>query len=546
MKKLAITLSLLGVVLSAGAQTMYDALKFSENNYFGTARTLAMGNAFTALGGDLGSININPAGSAVAGYSQFTLTPSISLSASSSQGTVLSGESLPFCFENNIKSNSTKFLMPNIGVTLDFDTHRTSGIKNITVGFIANVTNDFNGSILAKGTNSNTSYAGAMAAGAIGLDNSIFSGNDPYGDPGIPWSTILAWDAHIIDPLDTKPDEYVGTTENWYLDNGIYNTALGAPLEQTYGRISSGSKYDYVLNVGANISDFIYIGANLGITSLAYSSDDYIREVSTDSDMFQTGFESLKVQNKYNATGTGVYGKFGILATPFGGLRIGAAIQTPTALYMNERWQSAAQTYFANAQNNSSAQTPEGEYSYRLTSPFRFNVGAAYTFGQYGVISADYEMTDYKGMRFSARGTNDNSAFDFVNDQIKGYITDPWTSFMGISHQLRVGAEVKPLPEFAVRAGYGLTTSPERFYDDMGNTENVNANSHRFSFGLGYSSKGSFFADLACSALKYSNEYIRPYSDYIFDDKGNVAILSPEINARKILWNIAMTIGFRF
>ena len=43
------------------AQTAYDAFLFSESNYEGTARTVAMGNAFTALGGDLGSISLNPA-----------------------------------------------------------------------------------------------------------------------------------------------------------------------------------------------------------------------------------------------------------------------------------------------------------------------------------------------------------------------------------------------------------------------------------------------------------------------------------------------------
>ena len=55
----------------AGAQTMYDALTFSRNDYYGTAKSIAMGNAMTAVGGDLGSIGINPAGSAVYSYSQF-------------------------------------------------------------------------------------------------------------------------------------------------------------------------------------------------------------------------------------------------------------------------------------------------------------------------------------------------------------------------------------------------------------------------------------------------------------------------------------------
>ena len=72
------------VVLSAaaaGAQNMYDAINFSRNEYYGSARSMALGNAVTAVGGDLGTIGINPAGSAVANYGQLTITPGVSISA---------------------------------------------------------------------------------------------------------------------------------------------------------------------------------------------------------------------------------------------------------------------------------------------------------------------------------------------------------------------------------------------------------------------------------------------------------------------------------
>ena len=80
MRRTVITILLALAAGGAFAQTMADAYQFSENNYEGTARTIAMGNAFTALGGDLGSVTINPAGSAVARYSQFTVTPSVYIS----------------------------------------------------------------------------------------------------------------------------------------------------------------------------------------------------------------------------------------------------------------------------------------------------------------------------------------------------------------------------------------------------------------------------------------------------------------------------------
>jgi len=60
-----------------GAQSVFDALRYSQNFYTGTARSAALGNAMTALGGDFGSLSINPAGSAVYPYSEFVFTPSL-------------------------------------------------------------------------------------------------------------------------------------------------------------------------------------------------------------------------------------------------------------------------------------------------------------------------------------------------------------------------------------------------------------------------------------------------------------------------------------
>ena len=109
MKKTAITLMLMASAALCHAQNAYDALAFSENNYEGTARTVAMGNAFTALGGDLGAVTINPAGSAVAGYSQFSITPALTFSTNTAQGvSPFDDGSLPY-FEKAMKSSRTRF-----------------------------------------------------------------------------------------------------------------------------------------------------------------------------------------------------------------------------------------------------------------------------------------------------------------------------------------------------------------------------------------------------------------------------------------------------
>ena len=82
--RFALTALLLCLGAAAGAQNMYDAIAFSQTNNFGTARSAALGGAGTALGGDLGMVATNPAGSAVAGYGQAVVTQNISISGTSS------------------------------------------------------------------------------------------------------------------------------------------------------------------------------------------------------------------------------------------------------------------------------------------------------------------------------------------------------------------------------------------------------------------------------------------------------------------------------
>ena len=178
MKRLLLTIILVWAGVSAWAQNMYDALRFSENNYTGTARTMAMGNAFTALGGDLGATTINPAGSAVAKYSQVSVTPALSISSCTAVGTVLDGYSEPFGFETEMRTSDIGLKMPNIGISFNINTHRSRGVKNISLGFISSVENDFSNDIYAQGTNQTSSVAGALASWAVYQDGNLINPDD--------------------------------------------------------------------------------------------------------------------------------------------------------------------------------------------------------------------------------------------------------------------------------------------------------------------------------------------------------------------------------
>ena len=545
MKKTAITILLAAISLArVYAQTAYDALRYSENNYEGTARSVAMGNAFTALGGDLGAVTINPAGSAVAGYSQITITPSLTFTANTAQGvSPYTDGSLPY-FQRAMKSRMTTFDLPNVGVTYNWDTGRKSGLKNITFGFVVNQTNSWNEDIYANGTNSTTSFMGALATDATnnGYLAADLAAEDAY-DFMPSWKAVTGFKSGMISTFGGYDDQYVGASELIFENSATGETEIvvGGPLEQTYGRRVDGGKYEYAFNVGANISDFVYIGANLGINSITYSYDEYFMEKAVDPTDFEIAldngqsmfFEQMKYKNSYNADGTGVFGKFGVIVTPGFGLRIGAAVQTPTLTTMTETWAEDGETRFSNESYSALSPFVEAQYSFR--SPLRANFGIAYTLGSLGLISVDYEMCDYSKMRYDTNNT-DWSYFEEVNDDIR--------KRFGTAHMLRAGLEVKPLPELAIRAGYNLSTGAEKL-DVWGNKLEPLLN-HSASFGLGFSSKGSFFADVAAKTRFIPDEYFMPYEDYIFDAEGNVAEFAPEIRNKSSLWKVLLTIGWRF
>lgn len=576
MKRTIFTALLSLTAIAAGAQTMYDGLNYSQNNYYGTARSIGMGNAMTAVGGDLGSIGINPAGSAVAGYSQFTITPNLTISSmNASYSAYPVGGADRFTNEQN--KRLTRFSMPNIGLTFNWKTGNGSGLKAITYGLVVNGTNNFTGKMLAGGRNDKTSYQSAMAVAADGYDMDFLNGysidkdgkrvdrgwdypyyygddfqNDPNKGKFAPWNVIANAQAGSIANYGDTDDpsyywRYKATTEG-YSNTGekdangnyIYDIFLAGPLNQAYSRNITGSKYDVLFNVGFNFGDTFFVGANLGVTSLNYNYDECYKEAAENPSAFEidfgdkgkTCFSDYRTRYSYTADGSGVFGKIGFLWRPVDGLRVGAAVQTPTIMEINERWIQDVNLNYTDASFNGSAKTPEGEYSYRLRSPYRLNAGAAFTFAGMALLSADYEMTDYSTMKFMSKngGWNDDT-YGKLNDEIRNR--------MGVSHMVRVGAEFKPVPEIAVRAGYNFTTTPE--YVSEGNSKTtLNDRINAFSIGLGYSSNGSFFADIAARLTMLSDEYISPYADYLKD------LASPMILNKRDLYSITATFGWRF
>ena len=564
------------VAVSALAQTNQEAMTLGQNKYYGTARTIGMGNAVSAVGADLGSIGINPAGSAVAGYSQFTVSPGVILSASTSNFAPSYYNTAGAEYGEDINTSSFRAVLPNIGFTLRFETGNRVGVKSYTFGFVSNQTNNYFTKTYGYGREANTSITGAMAAGST--YNADGNGNIlPYNilSNSEPFHNLYYWD-YVA--------SYWGGLTNYNVDKGEYygsaedrdQLAVNGLLNQSSTELFIGSKNDVILNLGLDINENLFVGFNLGIPVFNYKYSRIFNERSVNYEDFpvtpeyygsKTG-EYVREESTYylgsmynyeqRISGTGVYFKAGAIWLPTKNLRLAAAIQTPTYYSIEDDFAISTESYFQSG-NDGFSDSPTAENYYSFRSPYSFNVGAAYTFGTAGLISVDYEMTDFSVMKY------DTSEYDGYYDSGDAYyeVNRLNKLFCGASHALRIGAEYRPLPYLTLRAGYNLTTSPERYYIDNEGYEvysNDYANYfndyekglytldtkktagdpvHSISLGFGISSPGSFFADFALRRTGYKTSYYM-YSDYIEN------YVAPHISTKTGIWDAVVTFGWRF
>lgn len=532
------------LAFSAAAQTWQDALLFSENNYSGTARGVGMGNALTAIGGDAGSLVFNPAGSATASYSQFAITPGVTFSITN---TFPSADNSDAYHGQRVSNTYARMKLPNVGFVLNMNTGRRSGLKRMTFGLVVNSTNNFTGRFKTAGVNGDNSYAASLASSADGFAQSVMASEDWYYSSDrsrMPaWVDMTGYRSGMFNGVAGRDGAYVALTE---IIDEEGNFRLAAPVSQQYGQQSYGTKTDALINFAMNFSDKLYVGANVGLTALRYSLSEFWSEAPENvadfpiirySDGTTAQFESLRMNRKYQLTGNGIYLKVGALWRPVAGLRLAAAVQTPTLLNLTERYGYSGETRLT-GKFTGSASSPEDEWIYALRAPFRFNVGAAYTLGGVAVVSADYEFVNYAHSRFRSR----TSDFEYGSGNFAG-VNQDIQDILGPSHELRAGAEFKLTPLFSLRAGYNLTTGGQRRYTQL---------RHAASLGIGHSF-GGFFIDAAVRARFAPEEYIIPYNYYYAPDASQFynkvvdeSIITPENVIRSTCIDALITLGWRF
>jgi hypothetical protein len=482
-------ISLLSTLISLSssfAQNVTDAVRWSYTNPGGTGRTLGVGGAFGAMGGDFSVININPAGLGTYRMSEFTFSPSLTIG----------------------KTNSFITTDPSY---LTSDKENKLSVDNVGAVF----------------------HSGKIGSIALGISKiSDLNKNFEYsGKTGgsITHRFIERANGHTLQELDdfeAYPAYYVGAI---YDINGDLNYESDVSLidEVRKSQIVDQEGYinEFSIGWGKSFNSKYQLGLSLGIPFVSF--EEVKQYTEDDPTEIIPVFTKLDYNEYLNTSGAGVNIKAGFIVSPVKFFRIGGAIHSPTWYTLNDDYSTQINyAYELEKVNFYDTISPDGSFKYSLNTPAKLigSIGTLFDAGKIkGFINGDIEWIDYN-----------NNAFDFTtysNDpsekQYTTEINNEIEKYLGSVINYRIGGELA-YGNVRFRAGYETGDSPLSNDSDKINT---------LSFGLGIRFD-KFFLDFGIRNRKYTEGYV----PYVLIDSSKETLVNNEINQTKAV----LTAGFKF
>lgn len=366
MKHFFATAFTLAIIFASNAQSLgYQDLGilFSQNDNNGTARFNAMGGAFGALGGDISSININPAGISVFANSIF----SGSFNARNSDIT-------SNYYGNKFMTQDQFISFSQAGAVLVFDSAYASDWEKFAMGFNYRITKDFKDGFYAQGNSGVATFKGfPLDINNPALEYNIADEqrfNTTYGGQlsefNMAFSSVYQNKLHVglgLNFYDLNFNQRSNLTE---FNSDANGNELDANLYQENFTTGTG----FSMNAG-----FIYKLNQSFRFGVSYQTPTWFSEIIEDSNIVNNdGF--------------------------FGDTEI--AVSNDNVVYDN-----TAGGFF-----------PTQSLVYRLKTPSRLTASTAFIFGTNGLLSIDYTNMNYTRTKLSgANFTQENLAFqnDYVN-----------------------------------------------------------------------------------------------------------------------------------
>ncbi len=454
---------------SVQAQSIDDAVKFSKDDNPGSARIKAMGNVQTAVGGDISSINGNPAG--LGFYSRSDVSATFNL---------LGNKNKTDYFGTKSNSNKTNFGVDQAGAVFNFPTYNNSGWHNFNMGISYNKTQNYNSNLIYDGNN-NTSTIVNTLTDLMANDNTF--ANDFYLGSGL-------------------VEKFANTND------GFFPIASEKDTKNQYNEIlTRGNKSKTALSFGTNYNDKLYLGASFGITTFNYEkrtkfiengftkTPDQIKVdnpnsnfANPDSADYQFANKSYELFDNFiqNTAGTGVDLKIGAIYKPTADWNLGITVTTPTWMTVQDDTRAFTDVYYYETSTSSNPfyvyEQPayyDSSSDYNMTTPWKFSVGATKLFSR-GLLSADVEYVTYNTIRYSSTNGTPVQRYKNTNESIKN-------NLQGVVN-VRLGGEYLINNILSGRAGFNYFGNPYKYANDT---------NYSGSLGLGVKLTNTVYLDLA-------------------------------------------------
>lgn len=477
------------------AQTIDDALRYSQNTLGGTARGMGIAGAFGALGADFTTTSINPAGIGLSRKSEFVLTPSLLFRTS--EGTYL-GET--------IGEKESKFHFNNLGLTLanlsgnNFRKGSPWRAVNYALGF--NRLKDFHSKTTIQGFNTNSSLTDYYIEKAGDIIEEELIDQRPF-DAG------LAYFNYLINPS---------------ANGGYFSIIPSANIQQQDITTTKGAMDEYTMAIGANYRDNLYIGASLGIPRIKYTLESIFSETDVTGNITneELDFESFTQIDNLSVSGFGINAKLGAIYRFHQFFRGGLSFHTPSLLSIDEEYSTGVEATYSNFEvDDELPDFAQGSYSYRIQTPWKLVASGAFFAGRHGFISVDYELIDYQQMEFLF-SENESNVTQFENE-LNRKIEDTYQ----MTSNIKIGAELA-LQKFRLRAGYAYHGSPY--------ATDASLNQQFFTSGLGIVEKGVSLDIAYVHAL--NKRFYQPYT--------LATGQTPEASVETTTGNLAFSVAVRF
>lgn len=470
MKRIVFFIVAAVAVSQSNAQTISETIDYTSEDLNGSARVQGTGGAFISLGGDVSSIGLNPASSAVSTNN----TATISVGVYDNVNDAVYFNSLSRAIHTDVALNQGG------GVFVFYNESENSNWNKIAFGInYNNIRNHDNERFVAG--QSNTSIASYFVNRAQGIplellqlqDNESIA--DLYQFLGETEGTaaqdaFLGFQGFIIDPVTNDPNNtnYVSN-----LENGSFN--------QEYFEITNGYNGKYSANFSAQYKNDFYFGFNLNSHTINRTTTNTLVENNTTNDPIN----QIHFENRLSTYGSGFSAQIGGIAKIHNNLRVGITYDTPTWYEINEETVQFLETE-RTVNNNAVTTTIDPNIvnifrEYQLRTPGKLSLGTSYVFGKKGFLSVDYTYKNFGNINLSY--INDSSAFADLNTAIESNLQGAST--------FKVGGEYRYNEAMSFRAGVRHEQSP--YKNDI-----IQSDLNGYSLGFGYNF-GAYTFDIAYS-----------------------------------------------